>query len=81
MSSILTLTIQLMQEAATLSELSGKAKKAYVLNKVRDTLELSDEVEEIIIAVIDMLIDVEKGKLIINPKVKKSYMRFISCCK
>lgn len=71
MSAYFIVTLDLMKKAGAMKELSGKDKKAYVLDELRKALELPEDIENLIVAVIDALIDVEKGKLVINPVVEK----------
>lgn len=72
MSAYLVITIDLMKRAGSMSELSGKDKKAFVLDGLRKAIVLPEEIEDLIIAVIDALIDVENGKLVLNPVVKET---------
>jgi len=72
MSAYLTVLINLMQKAGQNKDLSGKDKKQFVLDQIRKQLELPNDIEDLIISLIDILIEVENGKLVINPKVKKS---------
>ena len=74
MSTYLTILIDLMKKAGQNTELSGKDKKAFVLDEIRKQLELPEDIEDLIISLIDILIQVENGKLIINPKVKDGCM-------
>jgi hypothetical protein len=71
MSVYLLATLDLMKKAGEMKELSGKDKKAYVLDELRKALELPEDIENLIVAVIDALIDVEKGRLVLNPVVEK----------
>lgn len=70
MSAYLTILIDLMKKAGQNKELNGKDKKAFVLFELRKQLELPNDIEDLIISLIDILIQVENGKLIINEKVK-----------
>lgn len=70
MSVYLTVLIDLMKKAGHNKELSGKDKKAFVLDELKKALELPEDIELLIIAVIDALIDVQNGKLILNPVIK-----------
>jgi len=72
MSAYLTVLIDLMKKAGQNKELSGKDKKQFVLDEIKKQLELPEDIENLIISLIDILIEVENGQLIINPKVKKS---------
>jgi len=57
--------------------LSGEEKKDYVMKELRRVLKWDDSViDEIILLLIDTLIQVDKGKLTFNKKVKKS----LFCC-
>jgi predicted NACHT family NTPase len=74
MSVYLTLLIDLMKKAGNNKDLSGKDKKQFVLDEIRKQLELPEDIEDLIISLIDILIDVENGKLVINAKVKDGCM-------
>jgi hypothetical protein len=71
MSVYLLATLDLMKKAGEMKELSGKDKKAYVMEELRKAIELPEDIENLILAVIDALIDVENGKLVLNPVVEK----------
>lgn len=71
MSAYLLVTLDLMKKAGAMKELSGKDKKEYVLDELRKAIELPKDIEDLLISVIDALIDVEKGKLVLNPVVEK----------
>jgi hypothetical protein len=58
-------------------KMSGQLKKKFVLNKLRDELDLPEILEEFIINIIDTLIQVENGKLVFNKKVQAS---LFNCC-
>ena len=70
MSAYLTVLIDLMKKAGQNKELSGKDKKQFVLDEIRKQLELPEDIENLIVSLIDILIEVENGKLVINEKVK-----------
>ena len=71
MSNIVSETISLMIKAnIELPNAKGRDKKKWVLDQLKELITLDNEVEDLIIYLIDILIDVENGKLIINPKVK-----------
>ena len=74
---LLSSLVELMQEADLVFK-SGKDKKRWVLDKLREELKMDERVEDIIIHVIDILIEVDKGKIRINPKVRAG---LFSCCK
>ena len=71
MSVYLLATLDLMKKAGEMKELSGKDKKAFVIEELRKAIELPEDIENLIVAVIDALIDVEKGRLVLNPVVGK----------
>ena len=71
MSVYLLATLDLMKKAGEMKDLSGKDKKAYVMEELRKAIELPEDIENLILAVIDALIDVENGKLVLNPVVEK----------
>ena len=71
-------TIRFMSIAEDMPELlNGEEKKDYVMKELRTILKWDDSViDEIILLLIDTLIQVDKGKLTFNKKVKKS----LFCC-
>jgi hypothetical protein len=71
MSAYLTVLIDLMKKAGNNKELSGKDRKAFVLDEIRKQLELPNDIEDLIISLIDILIEVQNGQIVINPKVKE----------
>lgn len=75
---ILSLVIEWMRVAADLKGKSGAEKKKFVLKQVRDELKLDDILEDFILAVIDLLIDIDKNGLRINPIAKKG-LRLLCC--
>jgi len=72
--------IQLMQLAGRMS-LSPRMKKKYVMDKLAHEIKLDNEVEKIILAVIDLLIQVENGELVLNAHVKQISKSIFSCLK
>jgi hypothetical protein len=62
--------ISLMREASQMNHLSGSEKKDYVMKKLKNAIPLDNEIEELLLDIIDTLIDVEKGRLVLNPVVK-----------
>ena len=69
MSVYLMVLLDLMKKAGQNKELSGKDKKQFVLDEIKKQLELPNDIEDLIINLIDILIQVQNGKLVINPKV------------
>lgn len=63
--------------------ISGKDKKELVLQFIEEKLSdvIPDELEFFLDILIDLLIDVEKGKIIFNPKTKKLVKSCFSCLK
>jgi len=57
--------------------MSGKEKKDWVLLKLREEMDFPDVIEDLIIAIIDYVVLVDKGQIKINPKIKKN---FFKCC-
>lgn len=74
---ILKLMIHYMKYVGDIQNMSGILKKKFVLTKLRDELDLPEILEDLLINLIDILIDVENGKLVFNPKVKTS---LFNCC-
>lgn len=77
---LLELVITLMKDASIMEDLDGHQKKKYVIHRVKQELELPDVIEELIAEFIDMIIEVEKGKLKINKKEVKRALFNIICC-
>jgi len=85
MSNIVNELVSLMVQAnIELPKAKGKDKKKWVLNKMKEIITLDNYFEDLIIAFIDIIIDVENGKLVINKKVKTSifncFKDFKNCC-
>lgn len=77
---ILQKVIELMIEAEKIKKLtSGEQKKKFVLDAIRSILEYPEPVEDLIIEFIDIIIQVEKGKITINPVIKKSILSCYIC--
>lgn len=74
---ILEILVRYMKYVGNMSDMSGESKKKYVLKKMRDELDLEPVLEDLIIHIIDLIIQVENGKLTINKKISKP---LISCC-
>ena len=72
--------INLMQLAETIkNSKSGQEKKDFVLNEINkklDKLNVSEDVKDIIPAIIDIIIQVDKHNITINPIIKKTFF----CC-
>ena len=70
--------IRLMENAEVLSDLkSGQAKKEYVMNELRNVIDLPAHVEYLIMEVIDILIEVDKGNIRFNRQVKNGCLKYI----
>jgi len=74
---IIDVLIKTMQHIGDFGGLTGVQKKALVLQTLEYELELPESVESLIIAIIDVLIQVENGKLTFNKKISRS---IYSCC-
>ncbi len=73
--------INLMRRASKMKRLSGIEKKNFVLTELRRIIPYDNVVEELLIDIVDLLIQVENGKIVINKKMKKSCMSiFKGCC-
>lgn len=64
--------VDLMTSIGKSSELSGKQKKEYVIEQMRESLDLPQVYEDILALLIDTLIEVQDGKLVFNQKIKKT---------
>jgi len=85
MSNIVNELVSLMVQANNeLPKAKGKDKKKWVINKMKDIITLDNYIEDLLIAFIDIIIDVENNKLIINKKVKTSMFNCFkdiqNCC-
>jgi len=71
MSDIINELVSLMiQVNIELPKAKGQDKKKWVINKMKEIITLDNYIEDLIISLIDVLIQVENGELVINPKVK-----------
>ena len=74
---LLEKVIQLMLEAQKMDRLkTGEQKKKFVLSAIRSILEYPEPVEDLICDFIDIIIDVDKGKIKINQDIKKIFNCF-----
>lgn len=70
--------VTLMQQAEEMKQLkTGQAKKEYVIHSLRDILTLEPHIEDLLCEIVDLIIDVEKGKLVINPNIKNGCFKII----
>jgi hypothetical protein len=76
----LSVLVDLMKQAGQNKKTTGKQKKEWVLTKLREVMNLPDAVEDLIIELIDVLIDVDKHKIVINPAVKKHIVSLGNLC-
>ena len=76
----LNVLIDLMRQAGEIKNTTGKQKKEWVLTKLREVMKLPDVVEDLIVELIDVLIDVDKHRIIINPTVKKQFVSLGKLC-
>jgi hypothetical protein len=75
--SLIKLMITAEKEQKKGNLINGHHKKQYVMDEMRKMLNWEDSIiDEILLLVIDALIEVDKGKLKFNEKVKKSLL----CC-
>ena len=75
---LLSVLIDWMRIAAQLKGKSGAEKKKFVLKQLRDEIQLDELLEEFILATVDLLIDVDKNGIHINPIVKRKFK--LLCC-
>jgi altronate dehydratase len=83
MANIVSELVSLMVKAnLELPLAKGKEKKVWVLKQLADIITLDNSIESLIIAFVDIIIDVENGKLVINKQVKNnSFNCFKNCFK
>lgn len=80
-SKILEMLVDTMQYFGSIQNLSGPQKKVFVLKSLDLKINLPDETKETLMNLIDILIQVENHKIIINPKIEKlTKSLFSSCC-
>jgi len=72
--------IDLMKRAGKIKRLDGEGKKKFVLQEMKRLITYDNYIEDILIIVIDLLIDVENGKLVINKDVKDNAVGSITKC-
>ena len=77
---ILNLLLDTVQYFGSISNLSGPQKKVFTLKSIELKINLPNETKETVMALIDILISVEKGRIVINPKVKKLGKSLFSAC-
>ena len=75
---LLSALIEWMKIAAQLKGKSGAEKKKFVLKQLRDEIQLDNLLEEFILATVDLLIDINKNGIHINPIVKRKFK--LLCC-
>lgn len=77
---ILTYLIRIMKQIGEYDGLKGSQKKELVIKFIDYELELPEELETLVISLIDILIDVEQGKIIFNANVKNIPSTRMHCC-
>jgi len=76
--AVLKVLVRAMKKMGEMEGLTGDQKKSLVLQTLEYELDLPEPLESLIIALIDILIEVENGNLTFNKKIKsKLYER---CC-
>ncbi len=81
---LFTELVYLMKRAGRIKSLDGEGKKKFVLQEMKRLITFDNYIEDILIIVINLLIDVENGKLVINKDVKDNAIKcfdYIKCCK
>lgn len=73
--------VYLMKVAGEMKNLKGHEKKKYVLEQLAIIIPWDNYIEEILLFVIDLLIEVENGKLVINKRAKKASVNCLDCLK
>ena len=76
----LSVLVDLMKQAGEMKGKTGQQKKNWVLTKLREVMNLPDAVEDLIIELIDVLIDVDKHRIVINPNVKTHIVSLGKLC-
>ena len=77
---ILKYLISIMKQIGRYDGLKGSEKKELVLKFIDYELELPEELERLVISLIDVLIQVERGEIIFNANVAKLPSTNMSCC-
>lgn len=75
MTSLLTL----MKSVGKSEELKGLEKKQFVIDAMKTSLRLPEFLEDILAILIDVIIEVEDGKLVINEKIKEKVKKKFIC--
>lgn len=73
---MIKILLELMQQAGQINDMTGQQKKLYVMLKLKDGLDIDPILEDFIFDIIDLIINVDKNEIIINPKIKKLFI----CC-
>ena len=84
MKQIFIEMIALMKRASKMKRLSGQEKKHFVMTELARIIPYDNALEEIILDIINLLIEVENGKLTINKDVKDNATKcfdFMKCKK
>ena len=81
LSTVISNLISIMKDVGKISSLSGIQKKQLVIDTLKKEIKLDNEVEDMILIIIDLLINIEKGKLTINPKAVSTFNTLFKCCK
>lgn len=84
MKQIFIEMIALMKRASKMKRLSGQEKKHFVMTELARIIPYDNALEEILLDIINLLIEVENGKLTINKDVKDNATKcfdFMKCKK
>lgn len=84
MKQIFIEMIALMKRASKMKRLSGQEKKHFVMTELARIIPYDNAFEQILLDVIDLLIEVENGKLAINKDVEDKATKcfdFMKCKK
>jgi len=74
-NKVLAQLIMLIKYVEELQSISGEQKKAYVVEHLHSTFDISDELKPLLSEFIDVLISVDKGRLkLIKKKAKKFFI-------
>lgn len=78
---VLETLITTMKHIGRLKDIKGENKKKLVLSIIKEQLDLPEHLENFIMSLIDVLIQVEKGKLVFNEKIKSTLKSSLfKCC-
>jgi len=77
---ILKHLVEAMKRVGVYNGLTGDEKKNMVIKDLHEAFEIPEPLLQFVINMIDILINVEKGRIVFNPKVKPVVASGLSFC-